>query len=179
SYADNMQSSDVPLLPHAPENAHRTVEPDPSGSETTHQIPRKFARGLNLFDSTMFVVGAMIGSGIFIVPADMARHLGSAGWLLVAWGLAGVLTIAGALCYGELSAMMPHAGGMYVYLREAYSPLSGFLYGWTLFAVIETGTIADRKSTRLNSSHGSISYAVFCLKKKKTRKMNECTTHRT
>jgi len=90
----------------------------------------------------MFVVGAMIGSGIFIVPADMARHLGSAGWLLVAWGLAGVLTIAGALCYGELSAMMPHAGGMYVYLREAYSPLSGFLYGWTLFAVIETGTIA-------------------------------------
>jgi len=119
-----------------------TGEADSSGSETTHQNPRKFARGLNLFDSTMFVVGAMIGSGIFIVPADMARHLGSAGWLLVAWGLAGVLTIAGALCYGALSAMMPHAGGMYVYLREAYSPLSGFLYGWTLFAVIETGTIA-------------------------------------
>src|SRR6202034_1700887 len=90
----------------------------------------------------MLVVGAMIGSGIFIVPAEMARHIGSAGWLLVAWGVAGALTIAGALCYGELSAMMPHAGGMYVYLREAYSPLWGFLYGWTLFSVIETGTIA-------------------------------------
>jgi len=103
---------------------------------------REFSRGLGLFDSTMVVVGAMIGSGIFIVPAEMARHIGSAGWLLVAWGIAGVLTIAGALCYGELSAMMPQAGGMYVYLREAYSPLWGFLYGWTLFSVIETGTIA-------------------------------------
>ena len=103
---------------------------------------RKFSRGLSLFDSTMLVVGAMIGSGIFIVPAEMARHVGSAGWLLVAWGVAGVLTIAGALCYGELSGMMPEAGGMYVYLREAYSPLLGFLYGWTLFSVIETGTIA-------------------------------------
>jgi len=102
----------------------------------------EFARGLNLFDSIMVVVGAMIGSGIFIVPAEMARHVGSAGWLLVAWGVAGVLTIAGALCYGELSAMMPHAGGMYIYLREAFSPLWGFLYGWTLFSVIETGTIA-------------------------------------
>ena len=90
----------------------------------------------------MVVVGAMIGSGIFIVPAEMARHIGSAGWLLVAWGVAGILTISGALSYGELSAMMPQAGGMYVYLREAYSPLYGFLYGWTLFSVIETGTIA-------------------------------------
>ena len=104
--------------------------------------PREFARGLGLFDSVMVVVGAMIGSGIFIVPAEMARQIGSAGWLLVAWGVAGMLTIAGALCYGELSAMMPQAGGMYVYLREAYSPLWGFLYGWTLFSVIETGTIA-------------------------------------
>lgn len=104
--------------------------------------PREFARGLNLFDATMVVVGAMIGSGIFIVPAEMAREIGSAGWLLVSWGMAGALTIAGALCYGELSGMMPHAGGMYVYLREAYSPLWGFLYGWTLFSVIETGTIA-------------------------------------
>jgi amino acid transporter len=103
---------------------------------------REFARGLTLFDSTMLVVGAMIGSGIFIVPAEMARQIGSAGWLLVAWCVAGTLTIAGALCYGELSAMMPKAGGMYVYLREAYSPLCGFLYGWTLFSVIETGTIA-------------------------------------
>ena len=101
-----------------------------------------FVRGLGLFDSTMMVVGAMVGSGIFIVPAEMARRIGSPGWLLVAWGVAGVLTIAGALCYGELSAMIPYAGGMYVYLREAYSPLCGFLYGWTLFSVIETGTIA-------------------------------------
>lgn len=111
-------------------------------SKTSVQDLPKFTRGLNLFDSTMVVVGAMIGSGIFIVPAEMARNLGSAGWLLVAWGVAGVLTIAGALCYGELSAMMPQAGGMYVYLRQAYSPLWGFLYGWTLFSVIETGTIA-------------------------------------
>jgi APA family basic amino acid/polyamine antiporter len=90
----------------------------------------------------MLVVGVMIGSGIFIVSAEMARDIGSPGWLLVAWGIAGALTIGGALCYGELSAMMPQAGGMYVYLREAYSPLWGFLYGWTLFTVIQTGTIA-------------------------------------
>ncbi len=102
----------------------------------------EFSRGLGLFDSTMLVVGVMIGSGIFIVSADMARHIGSPGWLLVAWAIAGGLTISGALCYGELSAMMPQAGGMYVYLREAYSPLWGFLYGWTLFTVIQTGTIA-------------------------------------
>lgn len=101
-----------------------------------------FVRGLNLFDSTMVVAGAMIGSGIFIVPADMARLIGSSGWLLMAWVLTGVLTITAALSYGELAAMMPRAGGMYVYLREAYSPLAGFLYGWTLFAVIQTGTIA-------------------------------------
>ena len=113
-----------------------------SPAERSAADHREFTRGLGLFDSTMLVVGAMIGSGIFIVPAEMARNIGSAGWLLVAWGVAGALTIAGALCYGELSAMMPHAGGMYVYLREAYSPLFGFLYGWTLFSVIETGTIA-------------------------------------
>lgn len=102
----------------------------------------EFSRGLGLFDSTMLVVGVMIGSGIFIVSAEMARNIGSPGWLLVAWGIAGALTIAGALSFGELSAMMPEAGGMYVYLREAYSPLWGFLYGWTLFTVIQTGTIA-------------------------------------
>ncbi len=101
-----------------------------------------FVRGLNLFDSVMVVSGAMIGSGIFIVSAGMARKGGSPGWLLVAWVIAGVLTIAAALSYGELSSMMPAAGGMYVYLREAYSPLFGFLYGWTLFTVIQTGTIA-------------------------------------
>ena len=90
----------------------------------------------------MVVVGSMIGSGIFIVSADMARNIGSPGWLLGAWLLTGVLTVVGALSYGELAAMMPRAGGQYVYLREAFSPLWGFLYGWTLFLVIQTGTIA-------------------------------------
>jgi APA family basic amino acid/polyamine antiporter len=104
--------------------------------------PRHLNRSLGLFDSTMIVAGSMIGSGIFIVAAEMAREIGSAGWLLVAWVIAGVLTLAAALSYGELAAMMPHAGGQYVYLREAYSPLWGFLYGWTLFLVIQTGTIA-------------------------------------
>src|SRR6185312_14691528 len=114
------------------------MEPGIDSSQTAHE----FARGLGLFDSTMLVIGVMIGSGIFIVSSEMAREIGSPGWLLVAWAIAGALTIAGALSYGELSAMMPHAGGMYVYLREAYSPLWGFLYGWTLFTVIQTGTIA-------------------------------------
>ena len=101
-----------------------------------------FVRGLGLFDSTMIVVGSMIGSGIFIVSADIARHTGSAGGLLAAWIISGLLTVAAALSYGELAAMMPKAGGQYIYLREAYSPLWGFLYGWTLFLVIQTGTIA-------------------------------------
>lgn len=103
---------------------------------------RSFTRGLGLFDSVMVVVGVMIGSGIFIVSAEMSRQIGSAGWLLVAWAFAGVLTVTGALSYGELAAMMPQAGGMYIYLREAFSPLWGFLYGWTLCTVIQTGTIA-------------------------------------
>lgn len=101
-----------------------------------------FIRELGLFDSAMIVIGAMIGSGIFIVPADMARNIGSPGWLLVAWLFTAVVTVAAALSYGELAAMMPKAGGMYVYLREAFSPVLGFLYGWTLFTVIQTGTIA-------------------------------------
>ena len=105
-------------------------------------LDTEFTRGLGLYDSTMVVVGSMIGSGIFIVSADMARDIGSPGWLLVAWLLTGVLTVVGALSYGELAAMMPRAGGQYVYLREAFSPLWGFLYGWTLFLVIQTGTIA-------------------------------------
>jgi APA family basic amino acid/polyamine antiporter len=102
----------------------------------------QFKQGLDLFDATMIVVGVMIGSGIFIVSADMSRLIGSSGWLLVAWAITGVLTIAGALSFGELAGMMPRAGGMYVYLREAFSPMWGFLYGWTLFSVIQTGTIA-------------------------------------
>src|SRR5262245_38437498 len=101
-----------------------------------------FVRGLGLLDSTMIVAGSMIGSGIFIVSADMARTIGSPGWLLVAWIVTGLLTVVGALSYGELAAMMPRAGGQYVYLREAFSPLWGFLYGWTLLLVIQTGTIA-------------------------------------
>ncbi|MBV9742246.1 MAG: amino acid permease, partial [Acidobacteriia bacterium] len=102
----------------------------------------EFTRGLGLFDSTMLVAGSMIGGGIFIVSAEMAREVGSAGWLLVSWLITGVLTLAAALSYGELAAMMPRAGGQYVYLRESFSPLWGFLYGWTLFLVIQTGTIA-------------------------------------
>jgi APA family basic amino acid/polyamine antiporter len=101
-----------------------------------------FIRGLGLLDSTMIVAGSMIGSGIFIVSADIARLVGSAGWLIAVWVVTGLLTIAAALSYGELAAMMPRAGGQYVYLRESYSPMWGFLYGWTLFLVIQTGTIA-------------------------------------
>src|SRR5262245_52128400 len=112
------------------------------GQSTATALDTEFKRGLGLYDSTMVVMGSMIGSGIFIVSADMARTIGSSGWLLVAWVLTGVLTVVGALSYGELAAMMPRAGGQYVYLREAFSPLWGFLYGWTLFLVIQTGTIA-------------------------------------
>ena len=101
-----------------------------------------FVRGLGLLDSTTIVAGSMIGSGIFIVSAEMSRQVGSPGWLLVAWVITGLLTVVGALSYGELAAMMPKAGGQYVYLREAFSPMFGFLYGWTLFMVIQTGTIA-------------------------------------
>lgn len=101
-----------------------------------------FRRELGLFDSTMIVVGSMIGSGIFIVSADISRTVGSSGWLMVVWLITGIITLIGALSYGELASMMPKAGGQYVYLREAYNPLIGFLYGWTLFMVIQTGTIA-------------------------------------
>ena len=90
----------------------------------------------------MIVAGSMIGTGIYIVAAEMSRQVGGAGWLLTSWVITGALTIAAALSYGELASMMPGAGGQYVYLREAWSPLCGFLYGWTLFLVIQTGTIA-------------------------------------
>src|ERR671915_334758 len=102
----------------------------------------KLERELGLLDATMIVVGSMIGSGIFITSAESSRLVGSPGWLLLAWALAGVLTITGALCCAELAAMMPRAGGQYVYLREAFSPSLGFLFGWSLFLVIQTGTIA-------------------------------------
>src|SRR5947208_16528788 len=102
----------------------------------------KFVRGLGLLDSTMLVAGSMIVSGIFVVSSIIGRQVGSPGWLLVVWVVTGLLTLMAALSYGELAAMMPKAGGQYVYLREAFSPLWGFLYGWTLLLVIQTGTIA-------------------------------------
>ena len=102
----------------------------------------KLIRGLGLIDASMIVVGSMIGSGIFIVSAESARLVGAPGWLLVAWALGGVLTITGALCCAELAAMWPRAGGQYVFLREAYGPSIGFLFGWSLFLIIQTGTIA-------------------------------------
>ena len=108
----------------------------------TEEETSGFVRELGLLDSTMIVAGSMIGSGIFLVPAEITRQVGSGGWLLMVWVVTGLLTVAGALSYGELASMMPKAGGQYVYLRESYSPLWGFLYGWTLFLVIQTGTIA-------------------------------------
>src|SRR6187551_3628532 len=97
---------------------------------------------IGLWDATMIVAGSMIGSGIFIVSADITRNVGSAGWLVMVWLITGLMTLTAALSYGELSAMFPKAGGQYVYLKEAYNPLIGFLYGWSFFAVIQTGTIA-------------------------------------
>ena len=102
----------------------------------------KLVRGLGLLDATMIVVGSMIGSGIFLTSAESSRLVGSPGWLLMAWALAGVLTITGALCCAELAAMWPRAGGQYVFLREAYGPSIGFLFGWGLFLIIQSGTVA-------------------------------------
>jgi APA family basic amino acid/polyamine antiporter len=131
------------FTPYPPPGAERRITADPPKPHPDeHGLDTEFKRGLGLFDATMVVVGSMIGSGIFIVSADMARLVGSPGWLLVAWLITGVLTVTAALSYGELATLMPRAGGQYVYLREAFSPLWGFLYGWTLFLVIQTGTIA-------------------------------------
>lgn len=99
-------------------------------------------RELRLLDATLLVVGSMIGSGIFIVSADIIRHTGSAGWFITVWIIGGIMTLMAALSYGELSGMYPKAGGQYVYLKEAYNPLVAFVYGWSLFTVIQTGTIA-------------------------------------
>ena len=107
-------------------------------SETNNE----FKPSLSAFDATMIVAGSMIGSGIFIVSADITRNVGSAGWLIAVWLLTGFMTLTAALSYGELSAMFPKAGGQYVYLKESYNPLLGFLYGWSFFSVIQTGTIA-------------------------------------
>src|ERR1700733_9190456 len=101
-----------------------------------------FKPTLGLLDGTLIVAGSMIGSGIFIVSADIARTVGSAGWLIAVWLISGFITLTAALSYGELSGMYPQAGGQYVYLREAFGKFYGFLYGWSFFAVIQTGTIA-------------------------------------
>lgn len=125
-----------------------TVETKPARTNIPPSIPaaassdREFVKGLGLTSSTMLVMGSMIGSGIFLVSAEIARETDSPALLIGAWVITGFLTIVAALSYGELAAMMPHAGGQYVYLREALGPLWGFLYGWTLFLVIQTGTIA-------------------------------------
>lgn len=111
-------------------------------AEKTFVEEKSFKRSLGLLDATMIVAGSMIGSGIFIVSADITRNVGSAGWLIAVWLLTGFMTITAALSYGELSGMFPKAGGQYVYLKEAYNPLVGFLYGWSFFAVIQTATIA-------------------------------------
>ena len=114
-----------------------SAQAPPTAADQPH-----FKRAINLFDAIMLVTGSMIGSGIFIVSADIARKVGSAGWLLVVWLLTGLITMAGAISYGELAAMFPKVGGQYVYLREAFGRLTAFLYGWTLFLVIQTGVIA-------------------------------------
>ena len=111
-------------------------------NEAAEREPARLERGLGALDAATVVVGSMIGSGIFIASAESARLVGAPGWLLAAWALAGLLTITGALCCAELAAMMPRAGGQYVFLREAYGPALGFLFGWSLFLVIQTGTIA-------------------------------------
>src|SRR3989440_9286940 len=106
------------------------------------QSPSGLVRAIGPIDATMIVIGSMIGSGIFITSAESARLSGAPGWLLLAWAIAGLLTMTGALCCSELATMMPRAGGVYVFFREAYGPAMGFLYGWTLFLVVQTGTIA-------------------------------------
>ena len=136
------------MIPSDPKPASDSLHaPEDQGAETVALLDAAssaphFVRGMGLFSATAIVMGSMIGSGIFIVSADMSRTVGSPALLIAAWLLTAAMTITGALSYGELAAMMPKAGGQYVYLREALGPLWGFLYGWTLFLVIQTGTIA-------------------------------------
>ena len=119
-----------------------TAAPRARGALPDARQARTLSRGLGLTDATMLVVGSMIGSGIFIVSAESARLVGAPGWLLAVWGIAGLMTITGALCCAELAAMMPRAGGQYVFLREAYGSGTAFLFGWAMLLVIQTGTIA-------------------------------------
>ncbi len=111
-------------------------------NRATITMRRLGAQSWARIDAAMIVVGSMIGSGIFITSAESARYVGAPGWLLVAWGLAGLMTVSGSICAAEIAAMMPRAGGQYVFLREAYSPMFGFLFGWAMFLVVQTGTIA-------------------------------------
>jgi len=113
-----------------------------SVNPTSQASSSELVKGLRLYDCTTIVMGSMIGSGIFIVAADIARQVQSPGLLLLCWLVSGVMTVAAAVTYGELAGMMPTAGGQYIYLREAFGPLFGFLYGWTLFLIIQTGTMA-------------------------------------
>jgi hypothetical protein len=138
--------------------------------EGTEEDLLEFRRALGLFDSVMIVAGIMVGSGIFIVSAEIARQVGSPAWLLVVWAVTGLLTIGGALSYGELAAMMPQAGGMYVYLREAFSPLWGFLYGRTLLGCAGRGRMrrgrivrGDNRGCRRRISRGRRRCCRCCL----------------
>src|SRR4051812_41306716 len=118
------------------------AKPNDQCPMTNDQSPVNERKKLTLLDSTTIIMGSMIGSGIFIVSAEISREVQTPGMLLLAWVVTGIITIFGALSYGELAAAMPKAGGQYVYIREAFGKLPGFLYGWTLFSVIQTGTIA-------------------------------------
>src|ERR1700690_2333706 len=118
------------------------TDTQPMSESAATGLSGELVKGLGLFDSTMIVVGSMVGSGIFLVSADIAHQVRSPGLLLLVWLLSGVMTLIGALSFGELAAAMPHAGGQYVYLREAIGPACGFLYGWTMLLVIQTATIA-------------------------------------
>src|SRR5919112_492841 len=122
-----------------------------------------FKPSLRLLDATMIVAGSMIGSGIFIVSADITRNVGSAGWLIVVWLITGFMTLIAAVSYGELSAMFPKAGGQYVYLKEAYNPFIGFLYGWSFFSVIQTGKLIQTSFTtaKLLALFGLILFGFF------------------
>src|SRR5947208_4717886 len=143
----------------------RTVGPERPGGGPAPRGPG-LVRALGPIDATMIVMGSMIGSGIFITSAESARLIGAPGWLLLAWAVAGLMTITGALCCSELATMMPRAGGVYVFFREAYGSSIGFLYGWTLFLVIQTGTIAAVAiafANFLGVFSGAIASDIYCI----------------
>ncbi len=129
------RNSNLTASESARHRVHCEQQDRQSKASRAHSVPGPL-------DATMIVIGSMIGSGIFITSAESARLIGAPGWLLLAWAVAGLMTITGALCCSELATMMPRAGGVYVFLREAYGPSVGFFFGWTLFMVIQTGTIA-------------------------------------